>query len=83
MHERYPQDLEAASFYALALLGTSHGGRDFRIYMQAAAIVEEVFAENPRHPGALRVFTTRLGTPRRRLDGPLDGTGGAGVLKAV
>jgi tetratricopeptide (TPR) repeat protein len=53
MHESYPQDLEAASFYALALLGTSHGGRDERIYMRAAAVAEEVFAKNPRHPGAL------------------------------
>lgn len=52
LHERYPDDLDAAAFYALALLGTSHGGRDFRIYMQAAAVAEEVFAQNPNHPGA-------------------------------
>ena len=30
MHEKYPGDNEVAAFYALALLGTSHGGRDFR-----------------------------------------------------
>jgi hypothetical protein len=53
LHDKYPDDMEAASFYALALLGTSHGGRDFRIYMRAAAIVEEVFARNQLHPGAL------------------------------
>ena len=40
------------SFYALALLGTSHGGRDFAIYMRAAALVEQVYARNPQHPGA-------------------------------
>ena len=40
------------SFYALALLGTSHGGRDFSIYMRAAALVEQVYAKNPHHPGA-------------------------------
>ncbi len=40
------------SFYALALLGTSHGGRDFSIYMRAAALVEQVYAKNPQHPGA-------------------------------
>ena len=50
--EKYPDDLEAASFYALATLGTSHDERDFRIYMRAAAIVEEVFNKNPNHPGA-------------------------------
>ncbi len=47
-----PDDLEAASFYALALLGTSHNGRDFATYMKAAAIVERVYAKNPQHPGA-------------------------------
>ena len=52
LYQQYPDDLDAAAFYALSLLGTSHGGRDFRIYMQAAAVVEEVFARNPNHPGA-------------------------------
>ncbi len=52
LREAYPDDLEAAAFYALALLGTSHGGRDFRIYMKAAAVAGQVFAANPDHPGA-------------------------------
>ena len=50
--EKYPDDLEAASLHALATLGTSHDQRDFRIYMRAAALAEEVFAKNPLHPGA-------------------------------
>lgn len=48
----YPDDLDAAAFYALSILGTAHDGRDFATYMRAAAIAEEVFAANPRHPGA-------------------------------
>jgi len=52
MHDRYPADDEVTAFYALALLGTSHGGRDFSIYMKAAALVEPVYARNPQHPGA-------------------------------
>jgi len=52
MHEKYPQDDEVKAFYALAILGTSHGGRDFSIYMRAAALVEQVYAKNPQHPGA-------------------------------
>ena len=52
LHEAYPDDLDAAAFYALAILGTSHDGRDFRTYMRAAAVAEEVFARNPDHPGA-------------------------------
>jgi len=53
LHEQYPEDLEAASFYALSILGTAQGDRDFRTYMKAAAIVEEVFDKNPLHPGAV------------------------------
>ncbi len=49
---RYPDDLDAQAFHALATLGTSHDGRDFRTYMRAAAIVEDVFDKNPQHPGA-------------------------------
>ncbi len=51
MHEAWPDDLEAASFYALSLLGSVYE-RDFRTYMRAAAVLEEVFAKQPRHPGA-------------------------------
>jgi tetratricopeptide (TPR) repeat protein len=53
MHRKYPDDLEAASFYALALLGSSENSRDIPTYMKAAAIAEEVFAKNPQHPGAV------------------------------
>lgn len=52
MHDRYPADDEVTAFYALALLGTSHGGRDVSTYMKAAALVEQVYARNPQHPGA-------------------------------
>jgi len=52
LSDKYPNDDEARSFYALALLGTSHGGRDLAIYMRAAALVEQVYAKNPQHPGA-------------------------------
>ncbi len=52
MAEKYPDDLDAKAFYALSLLGCSHGGRDYSLYMRAAAAAEDVFANNPRHPGA-------------------------------
>jgi tetratricopeptide (TPR) repeat protein len=52
MHEKYPADDEVTAFYALALLGTSNKGRDLSIYMRAAALVEQVYAKNPQHPGA-------------------------------
>ena len=49
---RYPDDLEAKSFYALSILGTTQAVRDFRTFMKAGAVAEEVFAVNPQHPGA-------------------------------
>ena len=49
----FPNDHEAAAFYALAILGTRQGERDVRTYMKAAAIAEEVFRKNPKHPGAV------------------------------
>jgi tetratricopeptide (TPR) repeat protein len=53
LRDRWPDDENAAAFYALALLGTSHGGRDIPTYMRAAAVAEEVYERNPDHPGAL------------------------------
>jgi tetratricopeptide (TPR) repeat protein len=50
--EQYPDDLDAQAFHALSILGTAHEGREFATYMRAAAVVEEVFDENPQHPGA-------------------------------
>ena len=52
LHAKYPDDVDATCFYALALLGTSHSGRDVPTYMRAAALMEEVFERNPQHPGA-------------------------------
>ncbi len=51
IYEAYPDDLDAASFYALSILGSVYE-RDYRTYMKAAAILEEVFAKEPKHPGA-------------------------------
>lgn len=52
LHAKYPDDVDATCFYALALLGTSNEGRDVPTYMRAAALMEEVFERNPQHPGA-------------------------------
>jgi tetratricopeptide (TPR) repeat protein len=53
IHERYPDDVDATAFYAVALLGTSHAGRDYATYMRAAALLEEVLPSHPNHPGVL------------------------------
>ena len=50
---RYPDDLEARAFYALSLLGLTGDVRDTENYMRAAAVAEEVFEANRKHPGAI------------------------------
>jgi tetratricopeptide (TPR) repeat protein len=53
LHREYPEDVDAAAFYALAILGSAEEGRDFATYMRAAAVLEEVFPQHPRHPGVV------------------------------
>jgi tetratricopeptide (TPR) repeat protein len=51
LHERWPDDVDATAFYALALLGTAHDGRDVPTYMRAYALVKDLFPRYPQHPG--------------------------------
>lgn len=64
----YAKDNEVRTFYALSLLGMSHHGRDVALYMRAAAICEEVFRENPDHPGAAHYLIHSYDDP---VHGPL------------
>jgi tetratricopeptide (TPR) repeat protein len=66
LSERFPHDHEAACFYALAMLATAERGlqgiaddEEHRhalagsdVQRRAAAILQKVLKENPRHPGA-------------------------------
>jgi tetratricopeptide (TPR) repeat protein len=51
LHERWPDDVDGTAFYALALLGTAHDGRDVPTYMRSYALVKDLFPRYPRHPG--------------------------------
>jgi tetratricopeptide (TPR) repeat protein len=51
LHERYPNDVDAAAFYGLAILGTAHAGRDIATYMRAAGVLEEAWTNHRDHPG--------------------------------
>jgi tetratricopeptide (TPR) repeat protein len=53
LHRKFPDDVDGAAFEALAILGTAEHGRDFATYMRAAAVLEEVFPQHPRHPGVV------------------------------
>ena len=52
LYAAHPEDHEIASLFALSILARTNGTRNFRNYMRAASIVEEVTAANPEHPGA-------------------------------
>ena len=50
--QRYPDDREARIFYALSLLATADGlDKTYKNQLQAGAILEQIFAEKPEHPG--------------------------------
>ncbi len=52
LSQRYPDDREAAIFYALALNATAlPTDKTYANQLKAAAILEKVFAEQPQHPG--------------------------------
>jgi hypothetical protein len=52
VHIRYPEDHEAAVFYALALVATAlPTDKTYANQQKAGAILEKVFAAQPNHPG--------------------------------
>jgi hypothetical protein len=52
VHLRYPEDREAAAFYALALDATAlPTDKTYANQKKAGAILEKIFAEEPDHPG--------------------------------
>jgi len=69
LHEKYPADIDATCFYALALLGTAHNGRDVPTYMRAAALLEDVFYAHPAHPGAAHYLIHSFDDPTHAILG--------------
>jgi len=52
VYEKYPDDHEAAAFYALSLIASEpDNDTTFANRKQAGAILEKLFAEEPNHPG--------------------------------
>jgi len=54
LSRQFPEDEEAAAFYALALLGTQpeSGSRDSAVTLKAGGIALAILKKNPQHPGA-------------------------------
>ena len=53
IYRAYPDDLDAAAFYSLSLLGRVRPeDKSYRLQAQAGAIALDVYQKNPNHPGA-------------------------------
>ena len=68
IYRDYPDDLEAACFYALSLLGTVRpGDKGFRAQVRAGAIALDVFQKNPDHPGAAHYIIHSFDDPEHAI----------------
>ena len=63
LSRKFPDDLDARSFYALSWLGLTGSTRNTANYMRAAAEAEAVYEVNPRHPGALHYLVHAYDDP--------------------
>ena len=68
VYRDYPEDLEAACFYALSLLGTVRAGdKGFLRQMKAGAIALDVYQKNPNHPGAAHYIIHSFDDPEHAI----------------
>ncbi len=64
----YPDDLEAAAFYSLSLLGTvRRGDTGFARQMKAGAIALDVYEKNRNHPGAAHYIIHAFDDPEHAI----------------
>jgi tetratricopeptide (TPR) repeat protein len=68
IYRQYPDDLEAACFYALSLLGTVRpGDKGFGRQTLAGAIALDVYQKNPDHPGAAHYIIHAFDDPEHAI----------------
>jgi len=68
IYRDYPEDLEAACFYALSLLGSVQPyERGFLRQMRAGAIALDVFQKKPNHPGAAHYIIHAFDDPEHAI----------------
>ena len=66
LSERFPEDDEAATLHALALMRTARRGQEStRVDLQAGAIALRVFRRNGNHPGAVHYIVHAFDEPSR------------------
>ena len=68
VYRDFPDDLEAACFYSLSLLGTVRpGDKGFRRQALAGAIALDLYRKNPDHPGAAHFIIHSFDDPEHAI----------------
>ena len=67
VYRAYPEDLDAAAFYSLSLLGIANGVKGYRLQAKAGAIALEVYQKNPSHPGAAHYIIHAFDDPEHAI----------------
>lgn len=73
LHERYPDDLDAATLYAEAVMDLrpwDYWTRDMQPYPETVEVIrvlESVLARNPNHPGAIHLYIHSVELARPEL----------------
>ena len=68
IYRTYPDDLDAAAFYSLSLLGLVRGeDKTYRLQAKAGAIALDVYQKNPNHPGAAHYIIHAFDDPEHAI----------------
>ena len=64
----YPEDLDAAAFYSLSLLGMVRSEeKSYRLQARAGAIALDIYQKNPNHPGAAHYIIHAFDDPEHAI----------------
>ena len=84
LHARYPDDREAAVFYALALNATAAPtDKTYANQLKAGAILDKVYAEQPDHPGVAHYIIHSYDYPPLATRGLVAARGYAKIAPSV
>ncbi|HVQ37008.1 MAG TPA: tetratricopeptide repeat protein, partial [Pyrinomonadaceae bacterium] len=68
VYRDFPEDLDAAAFYSLSLLGMMRSDeKSYRLQARAGAIALEVYQKNPNHPGAAHYIIHAFDDPEHAI----------------
>lgn len=68
VYRAYPDDLDAAAFYSLSLLGLVRmDEKSYRLQARAGAIALDVYQKNPNHPGAAHYIIHAFDDPEHAI----------------